>query len=51
LAQFKGRLGRLKSVKAGAALAPMRASGRTKEEPQREIDRLTQRMDVINRRG
>ncbi len=45
LAQFKGRLNRLKSVKAGAALTPMKPSGRSQEAPKREIDRLTQRMD------
>jgi murein DD-endopeptidase MepM/ murein hydrolase activator NlpD len=51
LAQFKGKLNRLKSVKAGAALAPMRPSTRAKDEPEREIDRLTQRMDGRNSRG
>ena len=45
LAQFKGKLNRLKSVKAGAALAPLKPSTRVKEQPKREIDRLTRRMD------
>ncbi len=43
LTQFKGKLNRLKSVKAGAALAPLKPGSRVKEEPKREIDRLTQR--------
>lgn len=51
LARFKGQLNRLKSVKAGAALAPLKPSGRVKEEPKREIDRLTQRMDGTTTRG
>jgi murein DD-endopeptidase MepM/ murein hydrolase activator NlpD len=51
LTQFKGRLNRLKSVKAGAALAPLKPSGRTTDEPKREIDRLTQRMGGSNSRG
>ncbi|MGB5076857.1 MAG: M23 family metallopeptidase [Sphingorhabdus sp.] len=46
LTQFKGRLNRLKSVKAGAALAPMKPSGNLTEEPKREIDRLTQRINT-----
>lgn len=49
LTRFKGQLGRLKSVKAGAALAPMKSSGRAKEEPKREIDRLSSRIDATNR--
>lgn len=51
LAQFKGKLNRLKSVKAGAALAPLKPSSRVQEAPKREIDRLTRRMDVGNTRG
>jgi murein DD-endopeptidase MepM/ murein hydrolase activator NlpD len=51
LAQFKGKLNRLKSVKAGAALVPMKPSSRVDEAPKREIDRLTQRMDGHNIRG
>jgi murein DD-endopeptidase MepM/ murein hydrolase activator NlpD len=51
LARFKGQLARLKSVKPGAALTPIKPSGRVQEEPKREIDRLTQRMDVGNPRG
>jgi murein DD-endopeptidase MepM/ murein hydrolase activator NlpD len=51
LARFKGQLNRLKSVKTGAALAPLKPSGRVKEEPKREIDRLTQRMDGTTTRG
>ena len=41
LARFKGTLQRLKSVKAGAALAPLRAPTKSTDEPKREIDRLT----------
>jgi murein DD-endopeptidase MepM/ murein hydrolase activator NlpD len=51
LAQFRRKLNGLKSVKAGAALTPMKASSRAKEEPKREIDRLTQRMDAPSTRG
>jgi len=51
LSRFKGQLARLKSVKPGAALTPIKPSGRVQEEPKREIDRLTQRMDVRNTRG
>ncbi len=45
LAQFRRKLNGLKSVKAGAALTPMKASTSKSKEPVREIDRLTQRMD------
>ena len=45
LAQFRSKLNRVKSVKAGAALAPMKSSASKNKEPKREIDRLTQRMD------
>lgn len=51
LAQFKGKLNRLKSVKPGAALAPVKSNSRQVEEPKREIDRLTQRTDARNIRG
>ncbi len=51
LARFKGELARLKSVRAGAALAPMKTSRNEPSEPKREIDRLTQRMGVGNSRG
>jgi murein DD-endopeptidase MepM/ murein hydrolase activator NlpD len=51
LARFKGELARLKSVRAGAALAPMKTSKNEAQEPKREIDRLTQRMDGRNSRG
>lgn len=51
LARFKGRLNNLKSVKAGAALAPLRPTERVTEEPKREIDRLTQNMDGRPPRG
>jgi murein DD-endopeptidase MepM/ murein hydrolase activator NlpD len=51
LAQFKSKLNRLKSVKAGAALAPLKPSSRVQQEPKREIDRLTQRMDTRTPRG
>jgi hypothetical protein len=44
LAQFKSTLRRLKSVKAGAALAPLRSSTQAQDSPQREIDRLTLRV-------
>lgn len=51
LARFKGQLSRLKSVKSGAALAPLKPASRVKEEPKREIDRLTQRMGGRSPRG
>ena len=51
LAQFRRKLNGLKSVKAGAALTPMRASNPAKEQPKREIDRLTQRMDRRENNG
>lgn len=44
LAKFKSTLRRLKSVKAGAALAPLRSSTQAQDSPQREIDRLTLRV-------
>ena len=51
LAQFKSRLNRLKSVKAGAALTPLKPSSRVNETPKREIDRLSQRLDSNGRTG
>lgn len=51
LAQFRRKLNGLKSVRPGAALTPMKASARVKEEPKREIDRLTQRASDRNRAG
>lgn len=51
LARFKGRLASLKSVKAGAALAPLKPAGRVVEEPKREIDRLSLNMDRRAPRG
>ena len=51
LAQFKSRLNRLKSVKAGAALTPLKPSSRINETPKREIDRLSQRLDSYGRTG
>jgi murein DD-endopeptidase MepM/ murein hydrolase activator NlpD len=51
LAQFRRKLNGLKSVKAGAALTPMKASTSKSKEPVREIDRLTQRMDSGRRTG
>ena len=42
LANFRAKLNRIKSVKPGAALAPMQGPTRRSDEPQREIDRLTQ---------
>lgn len=51
LAQFKSKLNRLKSVKAGAALTPMKSSASKPKEPIREIDRLTQRLDGRNARS
>lgn len=50
LAQFRTKLNRVKSVKAGAALTPMKSSSRAKDGPTREIDRLTQRMGSDNAR-
>ena len=43
LARFKGNLQRLKSVKPGAALTPLRTTPENDETPRREIDRLTLR--------
>ncbi|OYY71055.1 MAG: hypothetical protein B7Y00_04680 [Sphingomonadales bacterium 17-56-6] len=43
LTRFKGNLQRLKSVKAGAALTPLRTAPKKDEAPKREIDRLTLR--------
>jgi murein DD-endopeptidase MepM/ murein hydrolase activator NlpD len=40
LAQFRSKLNRIKSVKAGAALTPMKSNNRTNEGPKREIDRI-----------
>jgi murein DD-endopeptidase MepM/ murein hydrolase activator NlpD len=51
LAQFKRKLNNLKSVRAGAALTPLKPTSRVKEEPKREIDRLTQRLDGRSPRG
>jgi murein DD-endopeptidase MepM/ murein hydrolase activator NlpD len=51
LARFKGQLNRLKSVKAGAALTPMKPSGSETTGPKREIDRLSQRSDNNSRRS
>lgn len=51
LTRFKGRLANLKSVKAGAALAPLKPTGRVIEEPKREIDRLSQNSDGRPPRG
>ena len=44
LTRFKGSLQRLKSVKAGAALTPLRTAPKVNEAPKREIDRLTLRV-------
>jgi murein DD-endopeptidase MepM/ murein hydrolase activator NlpD len=44
LTRFKGNLQRLKSVKAGAALTPLRTAPKADEAPKREIDRLTLRV-------
>jgi murein DD-endopeptidase MepM/ murein hydrolase activator NlpD len=41
LARFKSQLARLKAVKPGAALAPMKASSQHSDTPKREIDRLS----------
>ena len=51
LARFKSQLGRLKAVRPGAALTPIKPSAGTSDEPKREIDRLTQRMDRLGTRG
>jgi murein DD-endopeptidase MepM/ murein hydrolase activator NlpD len=44
LTRFKGNLQRLKSVKAGAALTPLRTAPKNEDTPKREIDRLTLRV-------
>jgi hypothetical protein len=41
LTRFKGKLQSMKSVKPGAALAPLRTATKKDEAPKREIDRLT----------
>ena len=51
LARFKGTLQRLKSVKAGAALAPLRTQPKSTDEPKREIDRLTLQVDRSRTNG
>jgi murein DD-endopeptidase MepM/ murein hydrolase activator NlpD len=51
LARFKGTLQRLKSVKAGAALAPLRTQPKSTDEPKREIDRLTLQVDRSRIKG
>jgi murein DD-endopeptidase MepM/ murein hydrolase activator NlpD len=51
LAQFRRKLNSLKSVRPGAALAPIRAPATRTEPPAREIDRLTQRMTNGDRPG
>ena len=51
LARFKGTLQRLKSVKAGAALAPLRTQAKSTDEPKREIDRLTLQIDNSQPKG
>ena len=43
LTRFKGNLQRLKSVKPGAALTPLRTAPKNDGPPKREIDRLTLR--------
>ena len=43
LTRFKGNLQHLKSVKAGAALTPLRTAPKNDQAPKREIDRLTLR--------
>ena len=42
LARFTSQLARLKSVKPGAALAPMGGQRKSVDEPKREIDRISQ---------
>ncbi len=51
LARFKGNLQRLKSVKAGAALTPLRTAPKSADGPKREIDRLTLRDGQANPNG
>jgi hypothetical protein len=51
LARFKATLQRLKSVKAGAALAPLRAQPKSTDKPKREIDRLTLQVDQSRTNG
>ncbi|MEE9435013.1 MAG: M23 family metallopeptidase [Sphingorhabdus sp.] len=49
LASFRARLKRLKSVKPGAALAPLQGKRRDEDQPRREIDRLTQKASYSKR--
>lgn len=51
LTRFKAKLNHLKSVKAGAALTPIKSPENKNQGPTREIDRLTQRMDHRNVRS
>ncbi len=51
LTNFRNRLNRLKSVKPGAAMAPVQQSRSTNDQPVREIDRLSQRIDTGKARG
>jgi murein DD-endopeptidase MepM/ murein hydrolase activator NlpD len=51
LARFKGTLQRLKSVKAGAALVPLRTQPKATDKPKREIDRLTLQVDHSRTNG
>lgn len=52
LANFKGRLKQLKSIKPGAALSPLGAGRkRGEEEPAREIDKLSRNIDNPRRRS
>ncbi len=44
LANFRARLKQLKSIKPGAALAPLQGRKQQDSKPQREIDRLTQKV-------
>ena len=51
LARFKSQLARLKSVKPGAALAPMGGSRKSVETPQREIDRISAAQSLRSQNG
>lgn len=51
LSNFRAKLNRIKSIKPGAALAPLRSSSSQSKTPTREIDRLTQSVVKSNGRA
>lgn len=51
LVRFKAQLAQLKSVKPGAALAPMGGSRKAIETPQREIDRISAAQSIRSKNG